>query len=72
MKLDLEKDISQEMNKKSPVISYDLPYVLLKHQEESLKALVENAPTAYSLEIKESPCYPNGISICLEYLEESA
>ena len=72
MKLELEKNIVQEINKKSPLIFYDFPYVILKTQEESLKALVENAPTAYSLEIKESPCYPNGISICLEYLEESA
>ena len=36
-----------------------------------IKTLVENAPVAYSLEIKESPCYPGGIFICLENLEKA-
>lgn len=71
MVLQLEKDIVQEINNETAVISYDLPYVLKTNELESLKTLVENAPIAYSLEIKESPCYPSGIFICLENLEKA-
>ena len=69
MDLNLKKDIIKEINKKSAVIVYDFPYVLLKNEEESLRSLVDNAPTAYSMEIKESPCSPGGFLILLERLE---
>lgn len=48
MVLDLEKDIVREINKKTALISYDLPYVLKTDQLENLINLLENAPTAYS------------------------
>lgn len=67
--LDLEKDIVQEINMKHSIISYDLPYVLKTDRMENLINLVENAPTAYSFDIKESPCYPGGIFLRLECLE---
>lgn len=69
MVLDLEKDIVREINRKSAIISYDLPFVLKPDLMENLINLVENAPTAYSLDIKESPCYPGGIFLLLERLE---
>lgn len=69
MVLDLEKDIVQEINKKSAIISYDLPYVLKTDRMEKLINLVENAPIAYSLDIEDSPCYPGGIFLRLECLE---
>ena len=67
--LDLEKDIIHEINMKHSIISYDLPYVLTTDLMESLKNLIENAPTAYSFNIEESPCYPSGIFLLLECLE---
>lgn len=69
MVLDLEKDIVREINKKTALISYDLPYVLKTDQLENLINLLKNAPTAYSLDVEESPCYPGGIFLRLEHLE---
>lgn len=71
MVLELEKDIVQEINKETAIISYDLPHVLTTNELESLENLVENAPVAYSMDIKKSPCYPGGIFICLENLEKA-
>ncbi|MBQ3145304.1 MAG: hypothetical protein IJB90_01790 [Clostridia bacterium] len=65
MDLNLEKDIVAEINNETATISYDLPYVLLKEQWNSLVNLVENAPIAYSLEMTESPCYPGGVFLRL-------
>lgn len=69
MPLDLERDIVQEINMKHCIISYDLPYVLKTDRLENIFNLVENAPTAYSLDITESPNYPGGIFLRLECLE---
>lgn len=69
MVLDLERDIVKEINKYSKIIAYDLPYVLKTDRMENLITLVENAPTAYSIEIKESPCYPGGIFLLFKCLE---
>lgn len=65
MDLNLEKNIVAEINNETAIISYDLPYVLLKEQWDSLVNLVENAPIAYSLEMTESPCYPSGVFLRL-------
>ena len=69
MELNLEKDIVGEINDQTAIITYDLPYVLLKEQWDSIVNLVEKAPTAYSLEMTESPCYPCGVFLKLENLE---
>lgn len=71
MVFDLEKDIIREINKKNPTISYNLSYVLKTDQLENLKTLVENAPTAYSIEIMKSTMYPSGIFLRMVRLEEA-
>lgn len=70
MVLNLEKDIVQDINNEAAVVAYDLPYVLTTKRLENLEALVESAPVAYSMIVKESPIYPGGIFICLENLEK--
>lgn len=69
MELNLEKDIVAEINNETAIISYDLAYVLLKEQWDSLVNLVEKAPTAYSLEMTESPCFTSGVFLRLVNLE---
>lgn len=66
MVLNLEKDIVQTINDEEALFFCDLPYVLDTNRLESIRSLVENAPVAYSLEIKESPCYHCGMFIVLE------
>jgi len=67
--LHLEEDIVQDINQNSAVIGYDLPYVLTPKQLENLENLVENAPVAYSIDMKESSIYPSGTFIRIENLE---
>lgn len=70
MELDLEKDIVESINLNPAIISYDLNYCLTKSKWDSIVALVENAPTAFSIEMTESPCYKNGIFLRLVNLEK--
>lgn len=70
MVFNLEKGIVQHINQESAIIGYDLPYALTTKRLENLEDLVGNAPVAYSMEIKESPCYPGGMFIYLENLEK--
>lgn len=67
--LDLERDIVSGINMNFSIFSYDLPYVLKTDQMEKLLNLIENAPTAYSLDIEESPTYSGGMILRLIRLE---
>lgn len=69
MNLDLEKDLVQEINNQTAVISYDLPYALTTSQWENLELLVENAPIVYSMDAKESPCYQGGTFLVFERID---
>ena len=69
MTASLVKEIVASINQEQDSIFFDLPYALTKEQIESLENLVDNAPLAYSFEIKESPCYSNGTLLLLVLLE---
>ncbi len=67
--LDLKKDIACEVNRGTPHVAYDLPYILSSAELEALFSIVESAPYPYKLHIKDNLERMDGMVLVLELLE---
>jgi len=70
MELNLMRDIVEEINNNTYIITYDLPYVLTKEEVEEIENLIENAPEAYSFEMFPSPCFDGGVFLRFTRLDD--
>lgn len=67
--LNLAKDILKELNTKSAVFTYDLPFALLSKDFDSIEELVDSSPIAYIFYVTESPSFPGGCLLHFENVE---
>lgn len=69
-KLDLEKDILEEMKSRTPHICYNLPYVLSSERMDKLLSLVKSFPVHYVLHVGPDISYEYGMTLVLELLDD--
>ena len=69
-KLDLEKDILEEMKSRTPHVSYSLPYVLSSEKMDRLQSLVKSFPVSYALHVGPTISYEDGMTLVLELLDD--